>query len=165
MSKRKERKRVMRHDNPVEYIIKCYYPEILRYCRMQLQGDTYAAEDCTQEVFLLLYQKIDTLDLHIDLRPWLYAVADRKIKAYYRKNPKMIDITAISEQEQTVEFDFETAEGNILDKLDQEEQNLIKSYFSGEDKNKIAENQGISISALYMKISRIKKKILKILEK
>ena len=64
--------------NHEEEIIKDCYREILRYCNSRLDGNVHAAQDCTQEVFLLFHQKISHLDISRDVRPWLYDVADKK---------------------------------------------------------------------------------------
>ena len=146
---------------PVENIIKEYYRDILQYCKAKLQGDSYAAEDCTQEVFLVLCQKINTLDMTKDIRPWLYAVADRVIKNYIRKHPPTLDLESIPEQKQIVEFNFY---GSVLDILDEEELKLLKAYFSGEDKIQLAKSYKIRLASLYMRISRIKKKLKKYLD-
>ena len=69
---------------PVEYLIKSYYKEIFNYCYNRL-GDFHAAEDCTQEVMLVLYKKVNTLDMSKDILTWLYSVADKEIKSYQRK--------------------------------------------------------------------------------
>ncbi len=72
-------------DSPLNIIIKNYYKEILRYCNMKLRNH-HAAEDCTQEIFLLFVKKSGTIDFSKDIRPWLYAAADRIMKNYLRKS-------------------------------------------------------------------------------
>lgn len=151
-----------KHSQPVESLIREYYRDILRYCNAKLQDDSYVAEDCTQEVFLVLYEKVNTLDMSKDIRPWLYAVADRKIKAYARKNQPMLNLEAIPEQEQMIDFNFDG--NNILDVLDEEERRLIKDYFEGESKIKLAKLYGISLPNLYVRVSRIKNKLRKYLD-
>ena len=82
---------------PAEYLIKSYYREIFRYCYNRLYGDFHAAEDCTQEVMLVLYKKVNTLDMSKEIRSWLYSVADKKIKTYQRKKVDTMDIDTMSE--------------------------------------------------------------------
>lgn len=142
--------------NPEEEIIKKCYSSILKYCTYYLQGNVHAAEDCTQEVFLTLHQKIDKLDMSKDVRPWLYRVADMKIKEYVRKHPDWTDIETVSD------FPDETAnmlEESVLDVLDDSERNLAEAYYSGTDKSKLAESQGITLNTLYMKMQHIREKI------
>lgn len=60
----------------IDSIIAEHYKTVLKYCSKHLHGDIHAAEACTQEVFLLLYQKVNSLDMTKDIRPWLYRTAD-----------------------------------------------------------------------------------------
>lgn len=93
-------------------IIQEQYPHILKYCCKCLHGDIHASQDCTQEVFLLLYRKIHSLDMTKDIRPWLYRSADRLVKAYQRKNPSPAE--ADTELETT---DFPDIPENMFDVL------------------------------------------------
>lgn len=101
---------------PVEYLIKSYYREIFHYCYNRLYGDFHA--DCTQEVMLVLYKKVNTLDMSEDIRPWLYSVADKEIRAYQRKKVDTVDIDIMSEQ-----FSENPFERSVLDVLDEKEPN------------------------------------------
>ena len=40
---------------------------VLHYCNARLNGDVQAAKDCTQEVFLILYQKMNKLNLSLNM--------------------------------------------------------------------------------------------------
>ena len=62
-----------------------YHQAIYRYCLGLLNGDVSAAEDCTQEVFLLLLEKKDSLDFDVNIRGWLYASANRIVKDYLKQ--------------------------------------------------------------------------------
>lgn len=145
---------------PVEYLIKSYYREIFNYCYNRLYGDFHAAEDCTQEVMLVLYKKVNTLDMSKDIRPWLYSVADKEIKAYQRKKVDTVDIDALSEQPSENPFEY-----SVLDVLNEKERQLMEEYLSGADKGKLAKERNLTLGALYTKVSRIKDKIMKYLEK
>lgn len=145
---------------PVEYLIKSYYKEIFNYCYNRLYGDFHAAEDCTQEVMLVLYKKVNTLDMSKDIRSWLYSVADKEIKAYQRKKINAVDINIMSEQLSENPF-----EHSVLDVLDEEERQLMEEYLSGADKRKLAKEKNLTLGALYTKVSRIKDKIMKKLAK
>ena len=49
-------------------------------------GDFQIAEDITQETFLQVYQKLETLDDPTLFSQWLYAIANRLCIAWFRKN-------------------------------------------------------------------------------
>ena len=49
-------------------------------------GDFHIAEDITQETFLQVYQKLETLEDPMRFSKWLYVIADRLCIAWHRKN-------------------------------------------------------------------------------
>lgn len=141
---------------PIERLIESYYKDIFNYCHNRLYGDFHAAEDCTQEVMLVLYKKVNNLDMSKDIRPWLYSVADKEIKVYQRKKVDTVDIETIPEQ-----FSENPFESSILDVLTDDERQLMSDYVSGIDRMKLAQSKNLTLGALYKRISRIKEKILK----
>ena len=145
-------------------ILNRHYTEILLYCCAHLYGDQYAAEDCAQEVFLALYRKFDELDLNKDIRPWLYAAADREIRAYRRKHPETVDLDAIPEPAETPEFTEAQAE-TVLDCRPDQDRRLLEAYYGGGDRMKIARHMGISVNALYLRIRRIRKRLIEYTKK
>ncbi len=147
------------NQTPLDFLIKKYYPDILKYCSFRLRPDEQGAEDCTQEVFLVFSKKINELDMSSDVRSWLYAVADNKIKAYKKKYPPTVDIEDIPKPSYEMNID-----GSPLDMLSEDEQKLITAYYTGDDKLKLAQKHGVSLKALYTKVFRIKEKLRSILE-
>ena len=142
----------------LDTIIQEQYPHILKYCCKCLHGDIHAAQDCTQEVFLLLYRKIHSLDMTKDIRPWLYRSADRVVKAYLRKNPAPVETDAEPET-----ADLTDIPESVFDVLSQEERELVDAYYSKADKQQIAKEKGITLQSLYVTMARIKKKLRKAL--
>lgn len=141
----------------INKIYEYYYKEIMNYCYVRLNFNQSAAEECTQEVFFALYKKSGSLNLRTNIRAWLYKAAEIEIKKYIRKNPINEDI---DDYEISVEADFiENSSSSIENILNTDELELAKEYYSGEDKNIIAEKHNLSINAMYSKIKRIKKKL------
>lgn len=65
-------------------------------------GDFHIAEDVTQETFLQVYQKLETLEDPTRFSRWLYVIADRLCIAWLRKNQRQtepLEDTDISEIE------------------------------------------------------------------
>lgn len=146
--------------SPIDTIIEENYGTVFRYCVSRLDGDIPAAEDCTQEVFFLMYKRIRELDLTKSILPWLYRTADHVMQTYRRKNPTHEDLEKIPEP-----IDETAFQESVLDALDEKEKALIMSYYSGEEKERIAQSRGMSVSALYKQVSRIKQKLLRLLGK
>ena len=145
-------------------IMERYYKTIYKFCYLKLNGDSQAAEDCTQEVFLILYKKIDKIKKDENVKYWLLETASREVKKYIRKNPKNIDfIEDISEK--NLSIDFEIADENeILSILTEQERKIIEDYYHGKDKNVISKENNLSLHSLYLKIHRIKAKLKKYIE-
>ena len=65
-------------------------------------GDFHIAEDITQEIFLQVYQKLETLEDPTRFPRWLYVIADRLCIAWLRRNQRHtepLEDTDISEVE------------------------------------------------------------------
>lgn len=147
------------NQTPLDFLINKYYSYILKYCLFKLNSDKQGAEDCTQEVFLVFVKKVNELDMSKDLRYWLYAVADRKIKEYKKKHSYTISLEDIPEPSYEMVLD-----DSPISLLPQDERDLITAYYTGEDKLKLAQKYNISLTALYMRVFRIKEKLRDILD-
>ncbi len=137
----------------IELLYREYYKTIFQYCRVRLNGDIHAAEDCTQEVFLALHKKLQHLVRLDSILPWLYRAADREIKAYRRKHPETVDIDGIPEPAESEQVD------SPLDILDDEERRIAELYYGGADKYALAQSLGITLDALYQRMHRIRQKL------
>ena len=151
----------------LEKIASEYYAEILRYCKIKLNDDLQGAEDCTQDVFLLLVKKAAELDLKQNIRGWLYASADRIIKEYLKDKKK---------REELIAGDLESisnlpAEPEVhhpeLDVLSAGEQDLLYNYYSmtASEREQLAREMNISLNTLYKRIHDIKEKIINVQNK
>ncbi len=143
----------------IDLIYQEYYGTVLGYCITRLNGDIPAAEDCTQEVFYILQKKIKQLIQLESVLPWLLATADREIKSYKRKHPQNLSIDEIPEQAAPEEL-----RDSVLDILDDEDRRLAELYYGGADKEALAKSLGISTSALYMRMYRIRQIVKAYLE-
>lgn len=143
-------------------IIEEYYQNIYNYCYAKLNFNHTNAEDCTQEVFLILFKKQKKLNLSDNIKVWLYKTADNVIKSYRRKN-KIDDKTLnIEEIEIAVENDFEvTNKSKIFDNISEEEYTLLKTYYNNEYGNKaeVAKQFNLTVQNLYKRIHKIKSKL------
>jgi RNA polymerase sigma-70 factor (ECF subfamily) len=63
-------------------IARQYYGKILSYCGYFLGGNRQAAEDCTQDIFIILYKRLDTLNNYEKIGGWLYKTAGNLVKQY-----------------------------------------------------------------------------------
>jgi RNA polymerase sigma-70 factor (ECF subfamily) len=63
-------------------IVARYYERILKFCAYALGGNLSLAEDCAQDVFLILYEHMPGLRDYDNIGGWLYKTADNISKRY-----------------------------------------------------------------------------------
>lgn len=145
-----------------------HYQSILLYCQVRLH-DWFAAEDCTQEVFLKLYTKMNKLYLGDNIKGWLYATADRTIRNYQRKerNRRKHEAIGLEGTEKLPAPEPPPAEpeedSHLAELLTPEEYSLLRLYYTSDktEHAELAKRLGISMAALYQRISKIRKKVTK----
>ena len=125
--------------------------------------DKQAAEDCTQEVFLLLFQKREKLDFTEKLRSWLYESAQRICKNYKKKHSlNDADIDDYAEQIPD-NSGKETVLKEIYEILGTDDAEFYLEYSEADQgqRKKIAKKMGITVKALYRRADRIREKLMK----
>lgn len=150
----------MNNDTLCNEIIEKYYASIYRYCLIHLNHNKFAADDCTQEVFLILLKKQYKLSLSNNIKAWLYGTANRIIKAYLRKANKE-EILCNSDEIEDKTAIIENDRSYVLESLTEEEYTLISDYYSSEygSKTELAQKYGLTLTQLYKKVHIIKEKV------
>ena len=149
-----------------EALIRQYYKELFSYCFARLGRSKTAAEDCTQELFVLFVTKRNDLENTDNIRLWLYRAADNIIRVYWRKNNRteisIEDCPEAQEIPSPERIDDDT--GSILDELSPDERSILEAYYDTDygQRNAAARKLGISLSALYQKVHKIKLKLKKL---
>jgi RNA polymerase sigma-70 factor (ECF subfamily) len=69
-------------DAAFDGIVRRYYERILKFCAYTLGGSQSAAEDCTQDIFLILYENMSGLQDYDRIGGWLYKTAGNICKRY-----------------------------------------------------------------------------------
>lgn len=147
--------------------IKKYYQAIFRYCLGLLNGNTNAAEDCTQGVFLLLVKKdtLNEVDFSRNIRGWLYASAQRICKDYLKRQAKQKEAVPFSLDEiKELPAPEENDEVDpIFEALTDEEYRLLSEYYTEQYGNrmKLAHHMNLSPAQLARKIASIRRKLKK----
>lgn len=145
-----------------EMIINRFYNDVYNFCLSRLKN-TYAAEDCTQEVFLTLFHKRSKLDFSEKFRSWLYSAADRICKNYIKKNRNItVDIDEYAEVIPDDSMDGTSFSQELYEILDKEDADLLLEYIESDfgQRKQIAERLGITIKALYGRIDRLRQKVI-----
>lgn len=143
-----------------EDIYELYYDRIYRFCYLKLGCDKQLAEDCTQDVFLILLKKIKKINITTSISAWLYGTASKQINNYYRKMKN--DISLDSPEVAEIKSEENFYEGIPYEILDNDEFRLLEEFYVfGENIDELARIRNKSVKAMYQQIRRIKQKILK----
>jgi RNA polymerase sigma-70 factor (ECF subfamily) len=166
-------------------IVKRYYEKILKFCVYALGGNRSAAEDCTQDIFLILYENMGRLKDYDKIGGWLYKTADHIAKQYaasLRKERKrfanpspvfeagdrethLASIAAgynIKNEEEQIEEEkaVSRAAAEIKKRLTpKDEQILCLAFRKKHPLKEVAARLGISLSAAKSRTSRLRQKI------
>ncbi len=165
----------MLSNKDVEKIVEKYYSDIRSFCLSRAGLSTDAADDITQDVFLLLQEKHKTLE-DTNIRAWLYSVAANKLMEFYREKTKFSNYLSINDNEaveqmlyisfeQCIPVDFSEIESykeHILKSLTPTEAELYeKIYIFEKSYRKIGEELGLSENAVNIRALRLRNKIKK----
>lgn len=144
-----------------EILFKKYYRQIYNYCRVKLRHEQ-SASDCVQEVFLILYKKLDKVEVTENIVLWLYRTADKVISRYLKRHNSDISLDSLDEPiEDKKAFVSESYE--IIDTyVTKDELSLLEKYYlHGETIREIAEKSAVSEAAIYKRIERLKSRLEK----
>lgn len=149
-------RKILKRDANFENICKIYYNKIYLFCQINLK-DIEAAKDCTQEVFMIFYKKMQFLNLSQDIGAWLYKTADFTVKAHQRKDRHNLPLEDV---ENILSYTIE--KNDIKNILTDEEYDIISEYYlEKKSVEGIAQKHNISKSNVYTRLKKIKNKLSK----
>jgi hypothetical protein len=70
------------HDTAFNSIVTRHYERILKFCAYALDGNLSLAQDCAQDIFLILYENMGKLKDYDRIGGWLYKTAGHISKRY-----------------------------------------------------------------------------------
>lgn len=140
-----------------EKIYSDYKSKIFGYIQSRIYN-LQMAEDLTSDVFVKVYEKIDTFDeKKASLSTWIYLITRNTLIDYFRTHKQVSELPElIADESSSVEESVCKSEAleklaKALEKLDERGRDIIILHFySGKTLKEIAEKMGISYS--YIKI-------------
>ena len=158
-------------------LVKKYQKQIHTYAWRKTK-DFHIAEDITQETFLQVSQKLETLQDPTQFKRWLYQIANRLCIAWFRKNQLQVgsleetDITGIETEAYSrfvaAEYAKTTAEvqrvlvEQLLAKLKRNDRTVITlHYFEDMTSSEISEFLGISENTIKSRLRRARQRLKK----
>ena len=133
-----------------------YHGKIYAYIQSKV-NDRYLAEDLCSDVFLKVYEKLDSFDeSKSSLSTWIYTIARNTLTDHYRTRKILVEIPEAYTDSSSVEDDLCQSEmldllASALEKLDERSRDIvILRYYSGQTLKSIAEK--LNISYAYVKV-------------
>ena len=173
-----ERSKVMASGNkniPVTIFEQCYkdyYESLINFARARLGEGGRFSEDCVQEAYMVFYNRLQSGEEFQYPRAFLYRTLDNIVKKQKAK--------IVAEESNTVSLDSPESSVQIAveDNIDCEEYiRILEESLNDEEKElytakyvynkkieEIANENGLSVGAVTMRLSRLRKKLKNLLE-
>lgn len=155
-----------------EQCYKDYYQSLIKFARARLRESSDFCEDCVQEAFMVLYNRLQTGEEFEYPRAFLYKTLDNIIKK--QKTKIMTDemnTVSLDDPESTMdlavqdEIDCEKYIKILEDSLEDDEKELYTAkYVDGKKIEQIALEKELSVGAVTMRLSRLRKKLKNLLD-
>lgn len=130
-----------------------YHMKVLRYIQSRV-NDYHLAEDLCSDVFVKVYEKLDTFnEKKASISTWIFTITRNRLIDYYRSRKVTVEIPEdlTYEVDESIDEDSLKALAKGLEKLDERSKKLIvMHYYDGKNLKDIAEELGISY--IYAKI-------------
>ena len=130
-----------------------YHIKVLRYIQSKV-NDYYLAEDLCSDVFVKVYEKIDTFDdSRASLNTWIFTITKNRLIDYYRTRKVTVEIPEYLtyEEDESINVDNLKSLAKGLENLDERAKKLIiKHYYEDKSLKDVAEELGISY--IYAKV-------------
>lgn len=144
-----------------EDIYKTYWDRIFRLC-MGFVNDYDAAQDLTQETFIIVWQKLDTFRNESSIGTWIFRIASnnclRQIEKQKRFPKSDLPIHLIEEKQHSLEPQIQFLYQCIAE-LPETDRIIISLELEDVKQNEIAKIVGLSEANTRVKIHRIKEKL------
>jgi len=140
------------------------YPKMFRIAK-KMVSDSDIASDIVQDVFIYLFDKLNTGNIIVHLNSWLYRATINKCIDYLRNQKRFQTIESLNDaklEEELVDRQETTAIINrALSKLKPQEKSIVVLYSEGLSYNEIAEATGIKFSSIGKTLQRTLEKLEK----
>ena len=155
--------------NLFESLHKQYYAMVHQMCLGFVKGDYDVASDLSQEVFIIIWKKLDTFKEASTYKTWIYRITVNKCLEFIRKekNKKTLPISNFEYELKVENKEEKTEDENELyfaiGQLKELDRLIIMMVLEGQESKDISEVIGINPINTRVKIHRIKKRLKNIL--
>ena len=148
-------------DNTVGDYYEKYYQSIYKYCRVRLGEFSQHAEDCVQDAFLVLHNKLTDGETVEQPRAFLYRTADnfvkRTIESCRKRQSRTVDIDEAAEK---IAAPPDECARLLIEMLTVEERVLYElKFIKRKSLKEISEILNITPTATAKRVSRLRSRI------
>lgn len=144
-----------------------HYNKVFRLCKGYFHGDNELAADASQEIFLKVWENLDTFRNESTVSTWIYRITVNTCLLYLRKSsfrkeiralvmPEVISETYSNENEEQLQKMY-----RCIQKLEDTNKLIILMTLDRIRYQEIAKVIGITEETLRVRIYRIKKSLIK----
>ncbi len=155
-----------------EQCYKDYYQSLINFARARLGEYGSYSEDCVHEAYVIFYNRLQSGESFEHPRAFLYRTLDNIVKKQKSKifaeetNTVSLDSPDINITiAVTDDIDCEKYIKILEESLDENEKKIyLAKYVNNQKIDKIAEEMNLSVGAVTMRLSRLRKKLKNLLE-
>lgn len=148
-----------------------HYPKVLRLCKGYFNGDVDLAADASQEVFIKVWENLDSYRNESSIGTWIFRIAVNTCLVYLRKKSTKKEIRAeqfpnLATENYSPEIEEKLSKMYAcIQKLDEMGKMIILMVLEGIDYSEIAQVVGLTEETLRVRIHRIKKNLTQCVQK
>ena len=152
-----------------EEIYKNHHTMVSQMCLGFVKGNSELANDLSQEVFIIIWNKLSNFKVKSSLKTWIYRITVNTCLQHLRKASKHTIYSLSTNEESKVEAtDAESTDNTpalykAIGELRKMDRLLIMMVLDDQNNDTIANVLGIKPSSIRVKIHRIKNRLKKIL--
>jgi RNA polymerase sigma factor (sigma-70 family) len=141
------------------WLVDTYTPDMARVCFV-VSGDRAMAEEAVAAAWPLAWRRLDTLQGHDRIRPWLVSIAANQARQMARSRQRRavreIPVATIDEPSASAERDAHIDLVRALARLQPDDRALLAlRYVAGFDSNELARATGLTPSGTRARLARL----------
>jgi RNA polymerase sigma-70 factor (ECF subfamily) len=149
------------------------YPKVIRLCLGYVNGDSMLAKDLTQEVFIKVWEHLDSFRNESSLSTWIYRITVNTCLTSFR-GKRIVNISNNLQNLENEEYSESLADDKSLkikqlysciNTLNQDNKSIILLELEGLPQKDIAEVMGLTHEAIRVRVHRIKNELTKCVKK
>lgn len=151
----------------VNILYQRYYRAIYQQC-LRLTHHTELAQDCSQDIFLKVFQKLGSFQQRSRFSTWLYSIARNYCRDQMRQHERFpttaidayLEMTLIDQTETVSQLEMVRRLSLAMNSLSEAEQRLLRLRYEQQlSLNELAHQSGLSLSAVKMRLKRSREKM------